>query len=64
MFYEINLSDCDHSNATIHVFVDGRIDYNGSSYSKVKRLAKLTKPSESDADMPNWVKKYIIKLEK
>ena len=63
-FYEINLSNCDGYNATIHVFEDGKVDRRGNSYNKVKRLAKLCKESEHDKEMPEWAKITMRRLEK
>jgi len=63
-FYEINLSNCDGCNATIHVFENGKIDRRGNSYNKVKRLAKFCKESEYDEEMPEWAKTAMRKLEK
>ncbi len=63
MFYEVNLSNCDGANATIHIFDDGTIDRKGNYHAKVKRLAKLCMESENDPEMPEWAKMPMRKLE-
>lgn len=64
MFYEVNLSDCDGSNATIHILDNGKvIRQDNSSLTKVKRLASLCRPSETDDDMPEWAISVMRKLE-
>lgn len=63
-FYEVNLSDCDGSNATLHIWSDGRIEYiSKASRTKINRLAKLCKESENDLEMPEWAKAVMRKLE-
>lgn len=64
MFYEVNLSDCDGSDATLHIWDNGKIECRSSaSRTKIKRLAKLCKESENDLDMPEWAKNVMRKLE-
>lgn len=63
VFYEVNLSDCDGSKATLHIWSDGRVDRYGATNSKVNRLAWLSRESERDPEMPEFAREIMRKIE-
>lgn len=62
--YEVILDNCDGLRAIIYLQENGKVDYNGNYYNKVKRLARLCKESIYDKEMPEWGKEIMRKLEK
>jgi len=63
-FYEVHLSNCDGSDATIYLWNDGKIDLGINKRARVRKLARLCLYSEFDKDMPEWAKIMMRKLEK
>lgn len=53
-FYEVNLSDCDGRNATVHVWSDGKIEWiNGQK--AWRRLLKFY----NEPNAPKWVARFL-----